>query len=343
MEWRDTLQPALSSPAPDAPSLSVLNHVAAKPTGIELKPASNRPLEASHSSAAERATVKLRSLSGYAAENNHTGVATAVQAVPIPYSVQPLVNERSGQTTVKNGTEAASVLAQRLQEELTSSLAEALYLSAADIDPDKPFIEMGLDSIIGVEWMRTINRRYGTTVPATKVYDYPNVRALAFYLANQLQQVETSLLLTPTIAEHKTIAEGQRFSPPVSAISVPDFPIESRQIDSLLQQLTITLAEALYLTTDKVDPEAKFIDLGLDSIVGVEWLRAVNRQYGTTITATKLYDYPTLREFAAHLSSRMVDSDDSQPSVDHVLQQVQAGKLDIQQAEKLLITLGGVV
>ncbi|MCG7409129.1 acyl carrier protein [Paenibacillus sp. ACRRX] len=234
------------------------------------------------------------------------------------------------------------MLAQRLRQELTSSLAEALYLSAADIDTDKPFIEMGLDSIIGVEWMRTINRCYGTTIAATKVYDYPNVRDLASYLANQLHQAEAGTLSNQTTAEHKTISETRSISSSVAGISIPDISTGSRQMGSLLQELTETLAEALYLTIDKVDTEVKFIDLGLDSIVGVEWLRAVNRQYGTTVTATKLYDYPTLREFATYLNSQLSDYDGSQPSVDHVLQQVQAGKLDIQQAEKLLMTLGGV-
>nr|WP_245596147.1 acyl carrier protein [Paenibacillus taiwanensis] len=233
------------------------------------------------------------------------------------------------------------MLAQRLQQELTSSLAEALYLSAADIDTDKPFIELGLDSIIGVEWMRTLNRTYGTTIQATKVYDYPNVRDLASYIAQQLHQVEARTLSNQPIAEHQIKAEARTISPSVADTSRSAIPAGSKQTDSLLQQLTETLAEALYLTIEKLDVDVKFIDLGLDSIVGVEWLRAVNRQHGTAVTATKLYDYPTLREFAAYLSSQL-SGDSSQPSVDHVLQQVQAGKLDIQQAEQLLMTLGGV-
>lgn len=365
---RDALQRSFASTEPGAPSPAVQVHTAAKPTGIKLKPTSNRPPEVQHSSAAERSTVKLRPLSNYTAEKNLHGVTTAAQAVSPQYGELQLGNERLSrlpnvgeppvgesltsvesqdqtyegylhQTTVKSSPEAASMLAQRLRQELTSSLAEALYLSAADIDTDKPFIEMGLDSIIGVEWMRTINRCYGTTIAATKVYDYPNVRDLASYLANQLHQAQAGTLSNQTTAEHKTISETRSISSSVAGISIPDISTGSRQ---MLQELTETLAEALYLTIDKVDTEVKFIDLGLDSIVGVEWLRAVNRQYGTTVTATKLYDYPTLREFATYHNSQLSDYDGSQPSVDHVLQQVQAGKLDIQQAEKLLMTLGGV-
>ncbi|NEP83441.1 MAG: acyl carrier protein, partial [Okeania sp. SIO3B3] len=39
-----------------------------------------------------------------------------------------------------------------------------------------------------------------------------------------------------------------------------------------------------------------------DSIVGVEWISAINRHYGLEIKATKLYDYPTLLELTNYLA-----------------------------------------
>jgi hypothetical protein len=42
---------------------------------------------------------------------------------------------------------------EQLQRQLKESLAEALYMEAAEIDGDKPFVELGLDSIVGVEWV----------------------------------------------------------------------------------------------------------------------------------------------------------------------------------------------
>lgn len=251
-------------------------------------------------------------------------------------------------------------LAEQLQAELTASLAEALYLHEADIDADKPFIDLGLDSIIGVEWMRSVNHHYGTAVPATKVYDYPNIRELAAYFASQLLQMEAyrrskhDIEDQPAVTEHKVSAD-------LSYRTIShEFTSRSVQKQAVLEQLAASLADALYLSTEHLDMEAKFIDLGLDSIVGIEWLRAINRDYGTDITIAKLYDHPTLSDLAKYLESQLCQSapvlsdhalsavnnkesrDSNQSTLDDILQQVQAGRLDIQQAEQLLIALGGI-
>jgi 3-oxoacyl-(acyl-carrier-protein) synthase/acyl carrier protein len=75
----------------------------------------------------------------------------------------------------------------QLQDELKESLAEALFLKVSDISVDKPFIELGLDSIVGVEWVNRINKTYGIKITATKVYDYPNISEFAAWLANELR------------------------------------------------------------------------------------------------------------------------------------------------------------
>ena len=44
------------------------------------------------------------------------------------------------------------------------------------------------------------------------------------------------------------------------------------------------------------------VELGLDSIVGVEWITSINKIYNLNIKATKVYDYPTLLDLAKHIS-----------------------------------------
>src|SRR6185312_5057141 len=65
------------------------------------------------------------------------------------------------------------------------SLAKALYLQTEEIDRDAAFVELGLDSIIGVEWVSALNKRYGTSLAASRLYDYPNLTALAKHLRAQ--------------------------------------------------------------------------------------------------------------------------------------------------------------
>ncbi len=70
-------------------------------------------------------------------------------------------------------------------------------------------------------------------------------------------------------------------------------------------QLRQQLVEILYLDADDVEAHKKFIDLGLDSITGVEWVKRINDDFDLNISATKLYDYPTLQGLAGYLAEIM--------------------------------------
>ncbi len=77
-----------------------------------------------------------------------------------------------------------------LETELLASLAQALFLEPGEISLDKPFLEMGLDSIVGVEWVNGLNRKYGLTIPANQVYEHPNLRTFARFVQHQLEAGE---------------------------------------------------------------------------------------------------------------------------------------------------------
>jgi acyl transferase domain-containing protein/enoyl-CoA hydratase/carnithine racemase/acyl carrier protein len=169
----------------------------------------------------------------------------------------------------------------QLVQQLRASLADALFMQTADIDARRSFTELGLDSIVGVEWVKAINRQFGTAISATRVYDYPNVEELAAYLHAQIGGATPAVVAAPVVA------------------AIPAAPrIARSQIE---RQLAASLADALYLQASDVEPGKSFTELGLDSIVGVEWVKAINRSFGTAIVATRIYDYPTVRELAGHL------------------------------------------
>ena len=118
---------------------------------------------------------------------------------------------------------AALVSASALQQQLCTSLAEALYMDAKDIDIDKPFMELGLDSIVGVEWVKVINKKYALNVQATRVYDYPNIRDLATFLLGEIVTASaTPSVVTPAVpAERVTtpkVSKPQGFTKAMSKV-----------------------------------------------------------------------------------------------------------------------------
>jgi acyl transferase domain-containing protein/enoyl-CoA hydratase/carnithine racemase/acyl carrier protein/cyclopropane fatty-acyl-phospholipid synthase-like methyltransferase len=91
----------------------------------------------------------------------------------------------------------------RLQEELRASLAGVLHMKASAIDVDQPFNELGLDSFLGVEWINTINARYGTVLPNILVYDYPSIRALASFLGGELAKLPAAAAPAPPVVHER--------------------------------------------------------------------------------------------------------------------------------------------
>ncbi|WP_281285985.1 PfaD family polyunsaturated fatty acid/polyketide biosynthesis protein [Melghirimyces algeriensis] len=208
-----------------------------------------------------------------------------------------------------------------VQDMLIDSLSETLFMERQEIDVDDNFHDMGLDSILGVEWMRLINKKQGLVLEATILYDYPTIRELARYIRST-KEVDAR----PPAKPHPT----------------------TKQQDSLdlIAELTKSLADMMYLDPSEVDEDVHFSDLGLDSILGVEWVRVLNKRYGTTIEATTLYDYPTLREFAAWMQKDQVKQTApsteeeaptlSPPTLEEILRKVEQGALEVTEAHVLL-------
>ncbi|MCU1245924.1 MAG: Polyketide synthase, partial [Acidobacteria bacterium] len=178
----------------------------------------------------------------------------------------------------------------QLEYELATSLAEALYVGREGLDVSRPFSELGLDSIIGVEWVRILNKRYALSIPATRLYDYATVRTLTGYIAGELG-VDVALpssagevpMETPAVVASHDATDGQ----------------------ALHAELAESLAGALYVGAGDIGLDTPFAELGLDSIIGVEWVRTINKRYRIALAATRVYDYPTIRTLAGYLAAEL--------------------------------------
>lgn len=171
-------------------------------------------------------------------------------------------------------------------------LAQELFFSPEEIDEGTPFIELGLDSITGVTWIRKINAHYGTDIEATKVYSHPTLVALGQLVA-EAAAIESTAADVPAPAP--LIAPPQPASMP-TPVAVAAASPTYENLDSVIAKLRTMLAGELHLRPDEIEENAQFIDMGLDSITGVTWVRKINEHYKTNIEATKVYSHPTLRE-----------------------------------------------
>jgi acyl carrier protein len=71
---------------------------------------------------------------------------------------------------------------------LKTLLANELQMRESDVDENIEFVDLGLDSISGVTWIRKINEKYQTAIEATKVYSYPTLAQLARYVKKEAEK-----------------------------------------------------------------------------------------------------------------------------------------------------------
>jgi len=73
-----------------------------------------------------------------------------------------------------------------LQSGLRGILATELRLAESDVHTDRPFAEMGLNSVMAMSIRREVERLVGLELSATMLFNHPTIATFTTYLANQL-------------------------------------------------------------------------------------------------------------------------------------------------------------
>ncbi|EZH71968.1 hypothetical protein ATO12_04945 [Aquimarina atlantica] len=176
--------------------------------------------------------------------------------------------------------------------DLKKLLAKELHLSEDEIGENSQFVDLGLDSIVGVTFIRTINEKYDLSLQATIVYSYSTLATLGAHIreASEKQGISVSKSVT------STITDIPKKEPKANTQDV--FP-------NILLDLKKLLAKELHLSEDEIDDNSQFVDLGLDSIVGVTFIRTINEKYGLSLQATIVYSYSTLNALSDHIQDEI--------------------------------------
>jgi acyl carrier protein len=88
--------------------------------------------------------------------------------------------------------------------------------------------------------------------------------------------------------------------------SVPQPPaVSPTPAADVLAELTAVLAGMMRIEPQALDAQEPFRLLGLDSMLSVEFVAALNARYGTRIAATALYEHPTPQALARHVAAEL--------------------------------------
>ena len=111
-------------------------------------------------------------------------VAQALMA-PLPSSEVPAPSEAAAISPAWSQMPAEDVL-RELQAGLRAILARELQMPEAELEPDRPFAELGLNSVMAMSVRRDTEQFVGVELSATMLFNYPTIVALAEHLAKKL-------------------------------------------------------------------------------------------------------------------------------------------------------------
>ncbi|MFD0052768.1 acyl carrier protein [Streptomyces sp. NPDC127168] len=194
-----------------------------------------------------------------------------------------------------------------LLTELVDILAAVLHLKSDKVDPGRTFRSLGLDSLLTVEFVATVNARYGTAVKPDALFDHPTPLAFARHVIRErgagydvpagqppLTGAEFTRPRVPAAPE-----DGRRWA---DAPAEPA-PAHTAARETVLEVLREELARILCCDPWELSTTAPFNVLGIDSILAAQFVATVNEIYGMHERPVTLYDHPDLAALAAHIAS----------------------------------------
>ncbi|WP_330301492.1 phosphopantetheine-binding protein [Streptomyces sp. NBC_00503] len=223
--------------------------------------------------------------------------------------------DQSGPSRTMPPTAPADVL-----RDLSRVLGDVLRIQPEKIDPEQTFYTLGLDSLLTVEFVAVINARYGTRALPTDLHEHPTPAEFAQQIARELGQGGAGVMAPPPAAAPMVVR------------------------GDITEVLREQLAGILCCDVWDIDPATAFDRLGLDSILGAEFIAVINRTFGLSERAVSLYDHPDIAALAAYIAARTGVVADAplprNPELDVLLDAVREERLTVDQAVVLLARRG---
>jgi phthiocerol/phenolphthiocerol synthesis type-I polyketide synthase A len=109
---------------------------------------------------------------------------------PVERDLTMLDGQLSGATAAAWSQMSRADLREQLLCDIGAVVARELRIADGDLDTDRPFVELGLNSMMALSIRRDLERLVGLELSATMLWNHPTVAALSTYLAGKLAAPE---------------------------------------------------------------------------------------------------------------------------------------------------------
>ena len=211
--------------------------------------------------------------------------------------------------------DAASVSQEKMRDLVRSALEEVLGLEVAgSIQEGDPLMTAGLNSTAAVALTQRLENSLGVTLPPTLVFDFPSVREVSEYLAEQHAPqhaavgggAEGGKVSSVSIRGHPTagaaaVGPTAAAAPPLSAAGSGRAIASSLVMDTVRDLLGLGLGSDAGTAADAFDPSTPLMVAGLNSTAAVTLTSRLETALGAALPPTLVFDYPTVDDIVEYL------------------------------------------
>ncbi|MDN3379158.1 MULTISPECIES: SDR family NAD(P)-dependent oxidoreductase [unclassified Pseudoalteromonas] len=213
-----------------------------------------------------------------------------------------------------------------VEQKVMSALVEELGESVNDIDAEDDFAKLGMDSVVGVVFVKKLNAMFQAKIDenlkASVLYEYSSPLALTKHIVCLLPSED--MIVEVVNHDHPESQTTPRDTAEIAVTSTQEnlertYRLQKDQLHkdleqkSLEQEVKKLLAEELGSEDQSLDLSLSFHQMGLDSVTGVRFIRSINEAFQLKLKASSLYEYGTAREFLDSLMA-LTNVQNLQPS-----------------------------
>ncbi|MEU8891629.1 beta-ketoacyl synthase N-terminal-like domain-containing protein [Streptomyces sp. NPDC048442] len=184
----------------------------------------------------------------------------------------------------------------RVEQFVREVIAGTMRLEVSEVEVDRPFRDMGIDSLISMELLKPLRERVGY-VPATVWFEYPTVERLVEFLVTEYADTVAEAFL----AAAAPVAET---APATEVPEVPEVPEVRVRVEQFVREV---IAGTMRLEVSEVEVDRPFRDMGIDSLISMELLKPLRERVGY-VPATVWFEYPTVERLVEFLVTEYADT-----------------------------------
>lgn len=174
-----------------------------------------------------------------------------------------------------------SLMGEEVKQSVKDILGRNLKKSLDSVDEDTPFSELGMDSLIAMEFRADLQKLFKLELPVSLVFDFPTIITLSDYI----QSLNPIAIGNAHWEQQATLASSVQ--------------IRNPDLRKLCEgKVAALLAEVLKRKSQDFSNDEPFTDLGMDSLMAIEFKTRLEQLFRVSLSATIAFDYPTVADMS---------------------------------------------